>query len=65
MGGDWPIGWEHLADLCEDCTPVLDPDTGDLEYPTMPPDSARMYVISTVKFAPATLVEKLPPLAEA
>ena len=39
MGGDWPVGWEHLAHLCEDCAPVVDPDTGDLEYPVMPPDS--------------------------
>ena len=39
MGGDWPVGWEHLADLCVNCTPVVDPDTADLEYPTMPPDS--------------------------
>jgi len=39
MGGDWPVGWGHLADLCVNCTPVVDPDTGDLEYPMMPPDS--------------------------
>jgi hypothetical protein len=39
MGGDWPVGWEHLADLCVNCTPVVDPDTGDLEYTAMRPDS--------------------------